>query len=650
MSNRFGGSTVGTNYRGNKAVQPPDWSFEARDPNQYDSFNHEVGDLWMNTVTELPWILVSLAGTTSSKGQLAHWIQFASATGLLTSLTSNTGGTVYGDVNQNINTVGDGTTITGVGNPGTHTITFSVVGGRAAQSFVATSPVATPTVTGGTATPLLGVINVQASHNLSVSAGTPNTGAANDIVYWTNNVSVWGDLANVTAGNASVESRTGDITITASNGVGNLNIPTTTSTGNAGVVTQGGTGFLNRLLHTYGFGNIFLGSGSGNLTLTTGSATTNVGVGENTLLALTTGANNIAIGHNALTATTLGQTNIAIGSNALVDNTQGVENIAIGGSTLADNINGFQNIAIGTAALAFLTTGFLNTCVGHNAGNGYGTSESNNIIIGDSGGVTGESNTIRISSLVGTANSNIFIGQNNPGAAITVASAVNNVCVGRSSLLQLTTGVANTHIGTVAGSAITTGSSNTSIGNNSLSALTTGQFNVALGQGSGTSYTTSESSNIVIGNIGAVGESNTIRVGGATGTGAGQQNRFFAYGVRGITTGVNDAIAVLIDSAGQLGTVSSSMRYKDNIHDMFDYSSDIYNLRPVVFNFKGQDKISYGLIAEEVEDVIPNLVVYNDDKEPETVKYLDLIPMLLNEIQKLSKRVDFLENGGKNDK
>ena len=122
------------------------------------------------------------------------------------------------------------------------------------------------------------------------------------------------------------------------------------------------------------------------------------------------------------------------------------------------------------------------------------------------------------------------------------------------------------------------------------------------------------------------------------------QTACFISGIRGITTTNANAIPVLIDSAGQLGTVSSSRRYKENIEDMGFASEDIMNLRPVIFNYKRQpDSLAWGLIAEEVQEIMPELVVLNDKGQAETVKYHDLIPMLLNELQKLSKRVEHLE-------
>jgi len=117
----------------------------------------------------------------------------------------------------------------------------------------------------------------------------------------------------------------------------------------------------------------------------------------------------------------------------------------------------------------------------------------------------------------------------------------------------------------------------------------------------------------------------------------------FLGSVAGITTAVNDAVPVLISaSTGQLGTVSSSARYKDNIKDLKDYSSVVELLRPVSFTYKSNNASSIGLIAEEVEQLTPELVIYKNEM-PETVKYQDLPIILLQYVQKLNERVETLE-------
>jgi len=142
-------------------------------------------------------------------------------------------------------------------------------------------------------------------------------------------------------------------------------------------------------------------------------------------------------------------------------------------------------------------------------------------------------------------------------------------------------------------------------------------------------------------------ESNTIRI-GTPGTVAGTHARAFIAGIRAKTTGVADAIPVLIDSAGQLGTVSSSRSMKKEIRDMGDATDRLLDLRPVTFRYKqpqtlpngGEVPPEYGLIAEEVAEVFPDLVVYDEKGQPFTVKYHEMAPMLLNEMKKQQRTIE----------
>jgi hypothetical protein len=126
------------------------------------------------------------------------------------------------------------------------------------------------------------------------------------------------------------------------------------------------------------------------------------------------------------------------------------------------------------------------------------------------------------------------------------------------------------------------------------------------------------------------------------------QTSCFLHGVRGITTENADAIAVLVDSAGQLGTVSSSLRYKENVVDMSDFSSRLGDLRPVLFQWRPEHnasrKVQIGLIAEEVAESFPELAILNSDGSPETVAYQNIPVLLLNEHQKLKSVVASLSS------
>jgi hypothetical protein len=176
---------------------------------------------------------------------------------------------------------------------------------------------------------------------------------------------------------------------------------------------------------------------------------------------------------------------------------------------------------------------------------------------------------------------------------------------------------------------------NTAGGFGALRANTSGARNIGLGRYAGSNLTTG-SDNIEIGNSGVAGEGKTIRIGTS-----GSQTRTFIAGIRGVTTGGNP-LPVVVDSSGQLGTIQSSRRFKKDIADMGDLTDRLLELRPVVFHYKQEQSLpdgseaplEYGLIAEEVAEILPDLVVYDEEGKPFTVKYHLLSSMLLNELKK----------------
>ena len=206
-----------------------------------------------------------------------------------------------------------------------------------------------------------------------------------------------------------------------------------------------------------------------------------------------------------------------------------------------------------------------------------------------------------------------------------------NTASGAVALVSNTTGVRNTATGAGALTSNTTGERNTASGDGALAFNTTGSSNITLGFEAGLNLTTG-SNGIYIGNDGEEGESSTTRIGDS------DQTRTFISGIRGVTTGINNALAVLIDGNGQLGTVSSSLRYKKEVRNMGAASEGLMRLRPVTFRYKqaregeGQP-IEYGLIAEEVAEEFPDIVVYDDAGRPDTVQYRKVNVMLLNELQ-----------------
>ncbi len=180
-----------------------------------------------------------------------------------------------------------------------------------------------------------------------------------------------------------------------------------------------------------------------------------------------------------------------------------------------------------------------------------------------------------------------------------------------------------------------TGSDNTAVGEYALT-NSTGLNNVAIGANAGT-LLTSGNDNVYVAHPGAASESATIRIGGSA------QSRAFIAGIRGVTTGTANAVAVLIDSNGQLGTASSSRRFKFDINDMSGATDGLMRLRPVTFRYiaHGENAAQqYGLIAEEVAGVYPELVTRDKDGQVETVMYQFLAPMLLNEVQKQRRTIE----------
>ncbi len=301
---------------------------------------------------------------------------------------------------------------------------------------------------------------------------------------------------------------------------------------------------------------------------------------------------NTAEGTKALFSLTTGSANTAVGWFSLFSNADGGFNTATGAGALLFN-TADENTAFGTAALLSNTTGFENT-----------------------------------------ANGTLALFSNTTG--------VQNTAVGYSALSSNTTAGANssganTAVGAFALGLTVMGGANTAIGYGALFNAT-GGANIALGDLAGVDVTTG-SGNIIIGNRGLAGDVDTIRVGRST------QTKCYIAGIRDVTTGVGDAIPVVIDSASQLGTVSSSKRFKKEIKPMDNSSETILALKPVSFQYKNDktNRPQFGLIAEQVAEVNPSLVVRNPDGEIYTVRYDAVNAMLLNEFLKEHKKVEKLE-------
>src|SRR5713101_649807 len=282
--------------------------------------------------------------------------------------------------------------------------------------------------------------------------------------------------------------------------------------------------------------------------------------------------------------------NTVLGEDALFSLTTGEENTATGYQALYFNTTGNFNTAIGAFALQSNTTGFGNTATGS-------------------------------------------------AALLNSSTGFENTAIGGAALLNSSTGFSNTATGSAALASNTTGNENTATGFHALLNNKTGNKNIALGFRAGSDLTTGDK-NIDIDNAGLAGESSTIRIGRIQ-----DQTATFIAGISGGT--VPTGVAVIVDANGHLGTTTSSARLKEAIHPMDKASEAILALKPVTFRYKQEIDPEgipqFGLVAEEVEKVNPDLVARDDEGKVYTVRYEAVNAMLLNEFLKEHKKVQELE-------
>jgi hypothetical protein len=397
----------------------------------------------------------------------------------------------------------------------------------------------------------------------------------------------------------------------------------------------------------------------------------NTFLGDAALISNTTGLVNVAVGEAALRNNTIGNDNTAVGADALVANISGLNDTAVGYAALNTN-TGSENTAVGAHALFLCSTGSSNTATGSSAMANATISGANNTADGyaalfnDSSGNnnTADGYKALYSNTNGgsnTASGYLALFFNSSGnfntasgrGALYKNTASNNVATGYQSLNNNTSGTFNTAVGTKALAANTTASYNTALGYQALNTTTgqentalganalfgaTGSNNIAVGSAAG-SFVTGGNFNIEIGSVGGT-DSNTIRLGTV-----GQQTSAYIAGIYGVT--VAGGIGVIVDSNGHLGTSTSSARFKENIKPMDTASEAILSLRPVTFRYKKQlDPKAipqFGLVAEQVEKVDPDLVARDQDGKPYSVRYEAVNAMLLNEFLKAHRKIGQLE-------
>jgi uncharacterized coiled-coil protein SlyX len=376
-------------------------------------------------------------------------------------------------------------------------------------------------------------------------------------------------------------------------------------------------GYLSLYYNTSGYANVASGAqalyinstGSYNTATGTFALLSNNG-SYNTATGFQSGNDgnyNTATGYHALVSNT-GNSNTATGSEALLSNQGGNGNTATGSGALYSNTNAGRNTANGFQSLYTNTTGGDNTATGFQA------------LFSNSGGFSNTADGLQslYSNTTGTGNT-----ASGYQALSSNTTGANNTANGLVALENNTIGKNNTALGTVALFGNTTGSNNTAVGTNAGQNLTTGSNNIDIG------------ANV----LGAVAEANTIRIGKQ-----GTQKSTLIAGIFG--TAVSGS-QVVVSSNGKLGVAPSSARFKEAIKPMDKASEAILALKPVTFRYKREldpDGVpQFGLVAEEVEKINPDLVVRGEDGKVMTVRYEAVNAMLLNEFLKEHGQVQQLK-------
>jgi hypothetical protein len=345
----------------------------------------------------------------------------------------------------------------------------------------------------------------------------------------------------------------------------------------------------------------------------------NTAMGSYALSVLTPGADsteylgtsNTAVGWAALNANSIGYQNSALGFQSLSSNQSGNDNVALGVDALYSNSTGSYNTATGFSALSNNTTGSNNSASGNGAMNDNTTGSANAAFGANS----------MFSNSTGSYNSALGVSALNFNK-----TGSNNTAVGYYASLSNTTGSDNTATGNNALYSNTAGNTNVALGEDALYTNTTGSHNIGIGFKAGYALTTG-SNDIDIGSDGRDGESGVIRI-GVEGT---QKQAYLA----GVATSQITGAAVYVNAHGQLGVLASSERYKTAVAPMGASTAALAQLRPVTFHLKSepQGEVQYGLIAEEVAAVYPELVIRDAAGQIQGVRYDELAPMLLNEVQ-----------------
>jgi hypothetical protein len=331
---------------------------------------------------------------------------------------------------------------------------------------------------------------------------------------------------------------------------------------------------------------------------------------------VSTGNYNTASGSNALLSEAYGSANTAAGYLALAGNMTGNDNVAVGEEALA-NSGASGNTASCYRALKTNSTGGSNSAFGNGALQ-FNAGGNNNTA---SGAFSLYSNT--------SGNNNAASGYQ---ALFANTTASNNTASGFRALFFTTAGASNTAAGFLALVSNTTGQQNTAVGADALHSNTTGLNNIGIGNNAG--YAVTGSNNIDIGNQGIAADADAIRIGVSS-----AQSKTFIAGMYGTPL---TGSAVYVTSTGQLGVLGSSERFKTDVAPMPELLEKLKQLLPVTFRYKTDPQAipQYGLIAEEVDKVYPELVIRDEAGKIQGVRYEELAPMLLSEMQKKERKID----------
>lgn len=484
---------------------------------------------------------------------------------------------------------------------------------------------------------------ITASQIKSVSSGTVATNRiASNLLFYTHPDSTTASTLRMTiapAGNVTIAAPDSGVALTISGGGLTSTGTTTLSSLSAGVVQTNSSGVISSSNGTNG--QLLIGGGSA-------PAWANLASAGGTI-TIANSANGIDLSLTSSIASSYSSDSGTATPLAGVINLHGGTNIGTtgAGSTVTFNLDNTVSISGSmTAGTGFTaTTGNVVVTAGNITLPGTNAAGTQGIIVKDGG---------RWASDYGT--NNCFVGNNSGNTSLTVGSAIYNTGFGDFVLQSLTTGRSNNSFGYNSLSSVTSGDYNTSNGNAGLTDLTTGSRNTAIGREAGVqlisgnenlllgyeagrNYTSSESDNIMLANYGTAGESGRIRIGTS-----GTHTACNIQGIAGVT--VSSSSAVLINTSnGQLGTIVSARKYKKDINPIGKSSMNLLDLEPVQFKYidDESDELHYGLIADDVANLYADLVVFNENHEPETVKYHELPALLLNELKRAMRRIDELE-------